>query len=118
MTSQGVKPRVGMQVWFRYDAVGEHQRISRISGTSLYNSDGVAMTHGLAWDGGGYEIEWEPPTDEERAMFREAARHFGDDWYRTYHVGACGWAIDNFSDGITTGYDVARICESLAMDGL
>jgi len=51
-------------------------------------------------------------------MFMVTARHFGDAWYLTGHTPACEWTQEQFGDGKTTGYDVERVFESLAMDGL
>ena len=62
--------------------------------------------------------EWVPPTCSERRMFMVTARHFGDAWYLTGHTPACEWTQEQFGDGKTTGYDVERVFESLAIDGL
>ena len=61
----------------------------------------------VSWDIGNYEIEWIPPTDEERKMFVAASNGESlsfDDWY------CC-------ESGLYGSFSSYEIAESLALDG-
>jgi hypothetical protein len=93
-------------------------KISRIKGTELFDEKGDVFTNGFAWEVGGYEIEWTPPTDDERALFLKAAEHLRLDDVDYDDCGPwckyVGW-YETF--GTADNHEVASIAESLAMDG-
>ena len=77
MNSKGIFPRVGMQITFldwdqgpkKIHAIHENGKIDCFrDGKVIENESEVNF-----FVTGKYEIDWTPPTDEERAMFRAAA---------------------------------------------
>lgn len=133
MNSNGIEPRVGMQVQWDMRIGGMNPlrfKIGSISKIGLIcDESGSARLEAFgsrgAWDRGEVEIEWIPPTDEEREMFREASvdlwhRHESfvsepSDWIwiesdsvQEAFANLCEWKMDQ----------AAAIAESLSMDGL
>ncbi len=111
-SSRDISPRVGMQVRFCICGlpVERHKVSRRFEATGFCGSDGIAVTSGYAWEGGAYEIEWTPPTDDERRLFMEASRGFSDRDHSCDEL--CAWLFDVDPYG-----DDREIAESLALDG-
>lgn len=68
------------------------------------------------WNNGAYEIEWVPPTDEERKMYRKIVaenRAYASRWNDF-----CEWEVEESGHKGTGTVDMTEIAESLAMDGL
>lgn len=66
-------------------------------------------------------VDWIPPTDEERAMFREAAKH---NRLCPNAVRFCEWSIEEFNsmrdwsiEGFSSMRECSQIADSLALDG-
>ena len=58
---------------------------------------------------------WQPPTDDERRLFMQAARHWRRPWQRQCEgAGPCDWGMFEFR-GETK--DTIEVLESLALDG-
>lgn len=97
-SSKDIEPRVGMQVSI-YG--GSPKRISRVDYTevcAIYTDDnsrwyGPGQMDKCYWNEGDIEIEWIPPTDEERKMFVEVAEHITFD----NQVSPCDERCDAFN---------------------
>jgi hypothetical protein len=114
-SSKDIPPRVGMQVRFCLNGrTVETNKVSRVfEATGFYGSDGEPKTGGIAWKAGHYEIDWQPPSDDERRLFMEAARHC-----RSTAAGdLCGEFCDWRDNTWILAIEGARIAESLALDG-
>lgn len=111
MNSRGIKPRVGMQ--FLNPSNGIRRRIVGFTSTGEVVCNGcigccgdyecTCTCLGL-WNNGHYKIEWIPPTDEEREMFRNPSV----DFFRW------NWHDNELQHGPLTAGEIA---ESLSMDG-
>lgn len=110
MNSKGTEPRVGMQVRSKYS--GYRFNVSKIDGASLTDSFGFLFTGGCAWRLGAYEIEWIPPTDEEREMFRRASEHESKEFCKWSDMGVTSRRM------FVTWAECKQVAESLSMDGL
>lgn len=56
---------------------------------------------------------WQPPTDHERRLFMEAARHCGTAGSYGFCTAYCDWCNERY----TIPFSQAEIAESLALDG-
>jgi len=66
------------------------------------------------WNDGDVTIEWTPPTDAERRLFMEAARHCASAGADGWCTGYCDWCNDTMQMDPGVQYEIA---ESLALDG-
>jgi len=115
-SSKDIPPRVGMQVRYRDDL--RSKRICRV------DSEGMDFDNGsynrCTWEdpfvffGKYYTIEWTPPSDDERRLFMEAARHCRDYGPTVVCWEYCRWRVVDMLLETTAG---AAIAESLALDG-
>ncbi len=113
-SSRDIPPRVGMQFYADFDYDDPRRRIIALrDGMIITDVDGdyPGRTASLyVWNDGHYEIQWTPPTDDERRLFMEAARGFGD---RTHSCNEfCAWLLK-----FEPCSDDREIAESLALDG-
>lgn len=122
-SSNDISPRVGMQVNF----LGADIAITSLGrdwfeGIVISNTPEAAYQPGdrwvggnAIWNSGNYSIAWTPPTDDERRLFVEAARHWRRPWQRQCEgAGPCDWGMFEFR-GETK--DTIEVFESLALDG-
>jgi len=118
-SSKDIPPRVGMQVRFNDD---ETKRITAVTGCLIICSDGKNHIHpadptAVDWPSGDFEIEWTPPTDDERRLFMEAARHQREQVdAKTHDCDEMCEALDG-AGGLCNFFVRASIAESLALDG-
>jgi hypothetical protein len=118
-SSKDIQPRVGMQVRL-YD--GRSKNIIEIrpdAECAIRTSDGCDwfapdQKQRCHWNGGAVTIEWTPPTDDERRLFMEAARHWSGVSGDCRDDGPCDWATLDCPGDCE---DAARVFESLALDG-
>lgn len=115
-SSRDIPPRVGMQVrWayahypngrFKISAVGKGVRC-------IFGELGMHVMCGNQWSEA--FVEWSPPSDDERRLFMDAARHWRRPWQRQCEDGMpCDWGALEFK-GETR--DAIEAFESLALDG-
>jgi len=123
-SSNDIPPLVGMQVNF-IGAVIAITSLGRdwFEGIVISNTPEAAYQPGdrwvggnAIWNSGNYSIAWTPPTDDERRLFVEAARHCANVWktgsFRPEDCsGMCAWGSGFYS------CEQAAIAESLALDG-
>jgi hypothetical protein len=114
-SSKDIPPRVGMQVRFWDNSPA---KVTSVHGASGFRGTNGYATRGYAWNSGAYEIEWTPPTDDERRLFMEAADNIMSIlsvWGQHECNGFCYWEQDEL---MLAGYDEqSAIAESLALDG-
>lgn len=115
-SSRDIPPRVGMQVRWCEPGWGDKSfKVSRgVESLGFYDSEGNYETGGYAWEDGVYEITWTPPTEDERRLFMEAARHCRTVGAYGYCGGYCDWCNDHY---YVDPCPQSAIAESLALDG-
>ena len=70
-SSKDIEPRVGMQVVFT--PYNRRMKLAKKNKHGTFVRSDGEIQYMLSWDIGNYEIEWIPPTDEERKMFVDTA---------------------------------------------
>jgi len=116
-SSKDIPPRVGMQVRADYPFLSSDRRnVTSLVGWHIGMNGSNLKSDRCLWNSGAYEIEWQPPTDDERRLFMEAARHCANVWktgsFRLEDCsGMCAWGSGFYS------CEQAAIAESLALDG-
>ena len=123
-SSKDIPPRVGMQVDFMsviiaITSLGRDGFEGIVLANELvdeYDAPGDRWVGGHeTWNNGNYSITWTPPSDDERRLFMDAARHWRRPWQRQCEDGMpCDWGMDEFP-GETK--DTIEVFESLALDG-
>jgi len=123
-SSKYIPPRVGMQVNFisaviAITSLGRDwfEGIVIANVPKAYCQPGERWVGGNAiWNSGNYSITWQPPTDDERRLFMEAARHWRHPWRQPQCAGEgpCHWGYFECPGGPD---DVVTAFESLALDG-
>ena len=112
MNSKGIEPRVGMQCTIDFgDGVKELRRITNVvNGYVIMDTSGASV---MFFKEGNYEIEWIPPTDEERRLFAEIGRMSGP-WYGPEGDYNVWYQQESVHWGCGERWQIA---ESLSLDG-
>ena len=122
-SSKEIPPRIGMQVRF----IGESKKVIALASFGVDFDDWSFSPVGF-WNDGHYEIEWIPPTDEERKAMNEGARllrsseiwsAIDDKWSVFAWCEPALHADIRYENSHQRSFEIAaQILESLAMDGM